>query len=81
MLIEDFEFQPAHIQVTAGDKVMWTMGSDPDPHAVTADDESFDSDALPDEGDTFEFTFNEAGEFSYFCEIHPEMLGLVTVVE
>jgi plastocyanin len=81
VLIEDFSFGPPHIQVSAGDTVTWTQGADDAPHTATADDESFDSDNLSDEGDTFEFTFDEAGEFSYFCSIHPEMLGLVTVVE
>jgi plastocyanin len=81
VLIEDFAFDPPHIEVAIGDTVTWTQGADDAPHTVTAHDESFDSDNLSDEGDTFEFTFEEAGEFWYFCSIHPEMLGLVTVVE
>ena len=78
--IQDFAFDPPHIEVSVGDTVTWTEGADPEPHTATADDETFDSGVL-EEGDTFEFTFTEAGEFSYFCEIHPEMLGLVTVTE
>jgi plastocyanin len=31
--------------------------------------------------DTFSFTFNQAGSFDYFCEIHPGMTGTVTVTE
>ena len=81
VLIEDFAFDPPHIQVSVGDTVTWTQGADGAPHTVTADDESFDSPNLTDEGETFEFTFEEAGEFSYVCSIHPEMLGLVTVTE
>jgi plastocyanin len=80
VFIQDFVFDPPHIQVAVGDTVTWTEGADPEPHTATADDETFDSGVL-EEGDTFEFTFEEAGEFSYFCEIHPEMLGLVTVTE
>jgi plastocyanin len=67
--------------VTVGDTVTWTQGTDEEAHTATADDDTFDTGVLSDEGDTGEFTFDEAGEFSYFCEIHPEMLGLVTVVE
>ena len=78
--IQDFAFGPPHIEVAVGDTVTWTEGADPDPHTATADDGTFDSGVL-EEGDTFDFTFEEAGEFSYFCEIHPEMLGLVTVVD
>ena len=79
VLIEDFSFLPPHIQVSAGDAVTWTHGSDPEPHTVTADDGSFGSADLENEGETFELTFDEAGEFPYFCEIHSDMRGLVTV--
>ncbi|MDQ3954609.1 MAG: plastocyanin/azurin family copper-binding protein [Actinomycetota bacterium] len=34
---------------------------------------------LPDEGDTFEFTFEEPGTYTYFCAIHAPMTGTVTV--
>jgi plastocyanin len=81
VLIEDFSFQPAHIQVSAGDTVIWTYGSDPEPHTVTADDGSFGSNDIEEEGGTFEQAFDEAGEFPYFCEIHSSMRGLVTVTE
>ena len=30
-------------------------------------------------GETFSFTFDEPGEFPYFCRIHPSMTGTVTV--
>ena len=79
--IQDFAFDPPHIQVSTGDTVTWTQGADEEAHTATADDGTFDSGTLTAEGETFEFTFEEAGEFSYFCEVHPEMLGLVTVVE
>ena len=81
VLIEDLSFVPPHIQVSAGETVTWTHGSDPEPHTVTADDGSFGSADLEDEGDTFELAFDEAGEFPYFCEIHSDMRGLVTVTE
>jgi plastocyanin len=81
VLIEDFTFQPAHIQVSVGDTVTWEQGVDPEPHTATADDGSFDTGILEEAGATGEITFDTAGEFSYFCEIHPDMLGLVTVVE
>ena len=81
VLIQDFNFDPPHIQVTVGDTVTWTQGADGAPHTATADDDSFDTGNLSDEGETGEVTFDEAGVFPYFCEIHPEMLGQVTVVE
>ena len=30
-------------------------------------------------GDTFEFTFSDAGTFDYYCFVHPWMAGIVTV--
>ncbi len=38
----------------------------------------FDGD-LPDAGDTFSFTFEKAGTYPYFCEIHPSMTAEITV--
>ena len=32
-----------------------------------------------DGGGTFEQTFDEAGEFAYHCNIHPQMTGTVSV--
>ncbi len=83
VLIQDFAFDAPHIQVAVGDTVTWTQGTDEEPHTATATDDppTFDTGTLTDEGETFEFTFSEAGEFPYYCEIHPEMLGLVTVTE
>jgi plastocyanin len=34
---------------------------------------------LPDEGDTFSFTFDKPGTYTYYCAIHAPMTGTVTV--
>lgn len=34
---------------------------------------------LPDASSTFAFTFEEAGTFPYFCEVHPSMIGEIVV--
>jgi plastocyanin len=47
-------------------------------HTWTSDDGVFDSGFI-DGGDTFEFTFTEAGTFAFHCEVHPTMTGTVTV--
>ena len=39
-------------------------------------DGMFDS-SLFAAGATFEYTFNEAGTFDYFCMVHPWMTGIV----
>ena len=47
-------------------------------HTWTSDDDVWNSGGLSS-GDSFEFTFDEPGEFSYFCSIHPQMTGTITV--
>jgi plastocyanin len=45
---------------------------------VTSDTNLFDSGPISN-GATFSYTFNEAGTFNYHCNVHPSMLGKVTV--
>ncbi len=33
------------------------------------------------EGGDFQFTFDTPGTFTYYCEIHPRMTGVIEVVE
>jgi plastocyanin len=81
-------FQPATITIAKGDTVTWTVTqSIGEPHSVTSGTlqdagKIFDSGInLKDDGQSFQWTFNEAGEFSYFCVVHPtEMTGKVVVL-
>lgn len=77
--IADFTFTPGAITVAAGDTVTWTT-SDSSPHTVKdqSDAELAESDDLRD-GDTFELTYDEPGEYPYICGIHNYMTGTVTV--
>jgi plastocyanin len=75
--IDNFTFNPAPIVVSAGSTVTWTNNDDV-PHTVRADDASFHSAAL-DTGDSFKFVFTKPGVYSYFCSIHPKMVGKVIV--
>ena len=45
-----------------------------------ADDGSFDTGTI-EQGKIKSETFKQAGTFTYFCEIHPTMHGIVEVVE
>jgi len=76
--IVDFNFDPAEMEVPVGTTVRWTNNDSFD-HNVNADDGTFESETLGG-GDTFEFTFETAGTFSYICGIHPSMQGMITVV-
>ena len=75
-------YQPNPIQVSAGATVTWT-NDDSQPHTATSGenvtpDGTFDSGILAPAA-TFEHTFTAAGEYPYFCILHPNMIGTVSV--
>lgn len=76
-------YLPSSLQIGVGDTVIWN-NSDTAAHTVTSgsmpDGPSgvFDS-SLFMSGNTFEFTFDDAGEYPYFCMVHPWMTGNVSV--
>lgn len=75
--IRNFAFQPDSITVGPGTTVIWT-NYDNDQHTATSTEEIFDS-GLLEEGETFEYTFEEPGTYEYFCRPHPFMTGEVIV--
>ena len=74
---------PADVTINVGETVTWS-NDDTAAHTVTSGmpadgpDGNFDS-SLFMAGDTFSHTFEEAGEFDYYCMVHPWMTGSVTV--
>jgi plastocyanin len=78
--IDAFAFSPAELTVPVGSSVTWTNAQAGVPHTVTSTDvTTFDSGILAT-NNTFSFTFTQAGDFAYECEIHPSMHGTVHVV-
>jgi plastocyanin len=77
--IKDFAFTPEALSVTAGTTVTWT-NDDSSTHTATGDDGEFDTKSLAP-GDSGEFTFEEAGTFTYHCEIHPSTMKASIIVE
>ena len=75
--IKDFKFVPADITVKVGDTVKWT-NEDSAAHTVESSDKVLKSDELS-QGDTFSYTFTNAGKHDYVCGIHKSMHGSVTV--
>jgi plastocyanin len=75
--IVDFAFDPPELAVAAGTTVTWT-NEDWAPHTVTASGGEFDSGRIDTDG-TFSQTFEEPGEYGYFCAFHPGMTGSVAV--
>ncbi len=79
VLIENFRFSPAKITIKRGTKVVW-INKDNAPHTATATNKprSFDSGRLG-QGERFSHTFRRVGKKPYYCEIHPDMKGRITV--
>jgi len=76
-------FTPADISINAGDTVHW-MNVDTGAHTVTGGSAStgpsgvFDSSLVMADA-TYEFKFDDAGSYDYYCMVHPWMTGSVTV--
>ena len=75
-------YQPNPVQVSTGATVTWT-NDDAQPHTATSGenatpDGTFDSGIMAPAA-TFEHTFAAAGEYPYFCILHPNMVGTVSV--
>ncbi len=75
--IDQYAFLPQRITVKPGTTVTWTNEDDA-PHTIASSAKLFKSKAL-DTGDKFSFTFTTPGTFAYFCSLHPQMTGTVTV--
>jgi len=80
--IADDAFSPKTIGVAVGSTLVWTR-SGTHPHTVTADDGSFDSGLLRGT-DQFQRTFDAAGVYAYYCDVHGGpggngMSGVITV--
>jgi len=79
-------FSPATAQTSVGSMVTW-KNNDNTLHTVTSGtmdngtphpDKKFDSGFMKS-GDSFPFVFDTAGEYPYYCQIHPWMTGKVIV--
>ena len=74
--IDNFTFSPAELKLKVGDTVTWTNHDDI-PHTVVSAGK-FRSKAMDTDG-TFSFTFTAAGDYKYFCSLHPHMTGTIKV--
>jgi len=94
--IRDLAFVPPEVTIRPGSTVRW-INEDPIAHDVTSGsvvsgrrarqvkksrqpDGKFHSGAYG-QGKTYEHTFDDAGDYPYFCTIHPSMTGVVHVVK
>jgi plastocyanin len=74
--IDNFTFEPAQLTVKIGTTVTW-KNRDDIPHTVVSAGK-FRSKAM-DTDDSYSFTFTAAGDYPYFCSLHPHMTGTIKV--
>lgn len=82
-------YAPNPVEINVGDTVTWT-NDDSQPHTATSGTPSGGADGvfggaagsfgtILTTGQSQSFTFTEAGEFPYYCGLHPNMVGTVMV--
>jgi plastocyanin len=75
--VDNFTFGPDTLTVPVNSTVTW-VNKDDIPHTVASTDGLFKSKAL-DTDDKYTYTFTKPGTYSYYCSIHPKMVGKVIV--
>jgi plastocyanin len=78
-------YDPPNAEVQVGTEVTWINNDTNMPHTVTAGNSDtgptgvFDSGIMMGDGSTFKHTFDQKGEFEYYCTLHPWMISKIIV--
>lgn len=75
--IRDFAFSPGNLEVPRGASVTWT-NSDSAPHDATARGDAWRTERLSS-GESGTIVLDVAGEYRYYCSIHPSMEATLRV--
>ncbi len=76
--ISNFAFKPNEIQVPAGARIVW-VNRDEEPHIVVSTNGSFKNSPALDTNDSYTAVLTKSGTYTYFCSIHPMMVGKIVV--
>jgi plastocyanin len=76
--IAGFQFGPATLKVTAGQKVSW-INNDDTPHQVTLTGPDGRRSEVMLKGQSASMQFDAAGNIAYVCGLHPTMKGTIEV--
>jgi plastocyanin len=74
-----FRFLP-HVSVVQTGASIRFLNNDPEPHNVYSPEGRYNLGTWPT-GDTKDYTFKKAGVYTQLCNIHPDMLAYVVVVD
>jgi len=77
----NFAYAPAAIRVDTGTTVTWVWTGQGSAHNVVHEDGDFESEQVVEAGFEFEYTFDSAGTYLYYCTPHRSlgMKGAVVV--
>ncbi|MGI0029678.1 MAG: plastocyanin/azurin family copper-binding protein [Nitrososphaera sp.] len=84
----DDAYSPNPVEITVGDTVIWTNNDPGQLHSATSGSDATPTGMFGDPAvaasllrtnQSESFTFSEAGEFPYYCFLHPNMIGTVKV--
>jgi 3',5'-cyclic-AMP phosphodiesterase len=76
--IDNFNFTPGVLTVTAGTSVTW-INNDDVPHVIVSPRGRFPVSPVLDTNGRYSATLKEAGTYDYFCSVHPVMTGQIVV--
>ena len=76
--IRNFAFAPNKLIVPAGARVVWTNRDD-EPHTVTSAGAGFAASPGLDSSESYGVIFAKPGTYTYYCSIHPMMVGTIIV--
>lgn len=75
--IQDFAFQPGNLEVPVGAMVTWT-NTDSSQHDATGRSGDWQTERLS-KGEPYAIRFDQAGDYDYYCSIHPSMKARLVV--
>jgi plastocyanin len=78
IVIKDFHFSPETLIVKSGEKVTW-INRDEEPHTVVSVEKKFKKSSALDTDQEFTITAGAPGTYTYFCSVHPKMIGTIVV--
>ena len=76
--IANFAFTPKVVEVSKGDRITWRNDDDV-PHRIQSTKVAFAASPVLDTRATYDVVLKDAGEYDYFCSLHPMMTGKIVV--
>ncbi len=76
--IDNFNFTPQTLEVSAGTQVTW-INNDDVPHLIVNVQNKFKQSPVLDTDQRYSVTLGKPGTYTYFCSLHPKMQGTIVV--